>query len=206
MVRLSIIPSLTALWLFPRLRQLEAESIHIELVLEQRLADFSEGVDLAIRCGRGPWPGVRSRALWPETARPIAAPSLAAGLGRAAEPAEILMHPLLHDSNIGGWRRWLALGGHRYQTRMQDRRFEDYQLVIEACAQGLGIALARLPVAQPVLDTGRVVFVSEVVCDNEVAFHLVRPDEPLRPHAATVARRLLAAAGHDPTAIEAFLA
>lgn len=205
-VRLSTIPSLTALWLFPRLAALEGGDFHIELVLENRLADFAEGVDLAIRCGRGPWAGVRGLSLWPERVMPIAAPALAARLPGAAMPQDILAWPLLHDSNIGGWRRWLAMFGLTYAPRVQDRRFEDYHLVLEACVQGLGIALARPPLVQAMLADGRLVVVNEASCDNEVSYHLIRPEEPLRPQAKAVARRLLRAVGKEAAEIEMFVA
>ena len=149
---------------------------------------------------------MRSVALWPERLVPIAAPAIAAHLGSEADAAAILEWPLLHDSNVGGWRHWLALFGRTYAPRAQDRRFEDYHLVLEACAQGLGIALARGPIAQPAIRAGRVVVVNELAVDNEVSFHFIRPEEALRPQAATVAQRILRAAGIGDTAIEGFLA
>jgi DNA-binding transcriptional LysR family regulator len=82
-VRLSLTPSVASLWLFSRLPKLEGDDIHIDLLLEHRLADFSEGTDLAIRCGKGPWAGVRAIPLWHEKSFPIAAPSLAERLGQS---------------------------------------------------------------------------------------------------------------------------
>src|ERR1700712_2510347 len=52
-VRLSVTPSVASLWLFRRLQKLECSDIHVELVLEHRLAEFGEGTDFAIRCGKG---------------------------------------------------------------------------------------------------------------------------------------------------------
>src|SRR5262245_21363183 len=53
-VRFSVTPSVASLWLFSRIREIEGANLVLDLLLEHRLADFSEGVDLAIRCGRGP--------------------------------------------------------------------------------------------------------------------------------------------------------
>ncbi len=142
-VRLSLTPSVASLWLFSRLGKLELDDIHIELFLEHRLADLGEGTDLAIRCGRGPWAGVRATPLWQEKSFPVAAPSLAGQLAGNCDARSLLKMPILHDSTIEGWRRWLAAEDIDYLPRGQDRRFEDYNLVIDACVQGVGIALAR---------------------------------------------------------------
>jgi len=205
-VRLSVTPSVASLWLFSRLPKLEAKDIHLEMILEHRLADFSEGIDLAIRCGKGPWAGVRSLPLWQEKLFPIAAPALAARLGPHPDAKAMLELPILHDSNIEAWRRWLAAEGIDYVPRGQDRRFEDYNLVIDACAQGVGIALARPPLVDAALASGRVVAVSERTIDHHVAFHLIRPNDALKGAAAEFARRFLEEAGQDETAIAAFIA
>jgi DNA-binding transcriptional LysR family regulator len=205
-VRLSVTPSIAALWVFPRLAKLEGADIHVELLLEHRLADFSEGVDLAIRCGKGPWAGVRSVQLWKERTVPIAAPSLAAQLGGRKDARSLLEFPVIHDSNIEGWRRWLAGEGVDYVPRGQDRRFEDYNLVIDACRQGLGIALARPPLSSDALNSGQLVAVSDRANDHHVAFHLIGPEEAMRGPAAEFAKRFLRDAGHDEASIAGFMA
>ncbi|MBX5218078.1 LysR family transcriptional regulator, partial [Rhizobium sp. NLR9a] len=205
-VRLSVTPSVASLWLFPRLAKLEGNELHVELTLEHRLADFGEGTDLAVRCGKGPWAGVRALPLWQEKSFPIASPTMAARLGQRSDALSLLDLPILHDSNIEGWRRWLAREGVDYTPRGQDRRFEDYNLVVDACAQGLGIALARPPLSDAALAAGRVVAVSQRTLDSHVAFHLIRPDDALRSPAIEFASRFLREAGHDETAINAFIA
>jgi DNA-binding transcriptional LysR family regulator len=205
-VRLSITPSLTSLWLFPRLAVIEGRDLHLDLTLEHRLADFSEGIDLAIRCGRGPWAGVRSVQLWREDAFPIAAPALARLLGGRPEPSALLELPILHDSNVEGWRLWFAEAGLDYQPRARDRRFEDYNLVLEACIQGLGLALARPPLSSTALASRAVVALAERAVPYPVAFHLIRPDEPLRAAGAEMAGRLMRTAGLGESEIAAFVA
>jgi DNA-binding transcriptional LysR family regulator len=205
-VRLSVTPSVASLWLFSRLQRLEGTDIHVELVLEHRLADFSEGIDLAVRCGKGPWAGVRGMRIWSERAFPIAAPALARRLGPDPEAQAILGFPIVHDSNIEGWRRWLAAEGVTYAPRGEDRRFEDYNIVIESCIQGLGIALARQPLSQAALESGRLVAICDRSVEHHVAFHLIRPDDALRGPAGEFAKRFLREAGHDEAAIAAFVA
>ena len=205
-VRLSLTPSVASLWLFSRLSKLERDDIHLDLVLEHRLADFSEGTDLAIRCGKGPWAGVRAMALWHEKSFPIAAPSLIERLGQDRDAQSLLKMPILHDSNIEGWRRWLAVEDVEYLPRGQDRRFEDYNLVIDACVQGVGIALARPPLSDAALASGSLVPISDRSLDYHVSFHLIRPDGALSGPIVELTRRLLREAGHAEAAIAAFTA
>jgi DNA-binding transcriptional LysR family regulator len=205
-VRLSVTPSVAALWLFPRLAELERNDIQVDISLEHRLADFAEGTDLAIRCGKGPWAGVRAETLWQEHIFPVATPALAERLGGHEGAASLLELPLIHDSNVTGWKRWLAGEDIVYSPRGQDRHFEDYNIVLDACMEGLGIALARPPLADRGLNSGRLVAVSKRTIAHHVAFHLIGPMENLRAPAAELARRLLSAAGKDDEAIHAFLA
>jgi DNA-binding transcriptional LysR family regulator len=205
-VRISVTPSVASLWLFPNLARLEGEDIHIELVLDNRLADFGEGIDLAIRGGNAPWPGVYAQRLWHNALYPIAAPQIARQLGGRSDAASLMEMPLIHDSNIQGWKRWLAAENVAYVPRGKDRRFEDYNIVLEACAQGLGLALAWAPLSDEALSSGRLLPVSERMIDHHMGFHLVRPESPLRLAAATVAKRLLGLCARSEEEIAAFLA
>jgi len=137
---------------------------------------------------------------------PIASPALAERLRGNSDAQSLLDLPLIHDSNIEGWRRWLSAQGIDYTPRIQDRRFEDYNVVMDACTQGLGTALSRTPLSQGALDAGRVVPISSQSIDYHVAFHLIRPDDALRGPASEVARRFLCEAGHDDAAIAGFVA
>ncbi|MFN8830279.1 MAG: LysR substrate-binding domain-containing protein [Labrys sp. (in: a-proteobacteria)] len=204
-VRISVTTSFAALWLFPRLASIERDDVRVDIVIEHRLADFADGIDLAVRCGRGPWDGVIAALLWREEARPIASPAVARAL-RGNHASDLLAMPLLHDSTIAGWRDWMATDGIDYRPRPSDRRFEDYNLVLDACAAGLGLALARSGLADARLRDGTLVTVADRAIENPVAFHLIRPDAMLRRPAVLAAERLLAAAAcDDRTAID-FLA
>jgi len=212
-VRLASLPSVSGLWLMPRLRGLEAgaleagePNLRVELIIDHRESNLADdGIDLALRCGRGGIPKRTSVQLFEEHCFPIATPELAALIGQG-KPERLLAHTLIHDSDASGWRAWLGGQGLDYRPRRQDRRFEDYNLVLDAAVHGLGIALARPPLVQDVLAQGRVVAVDDRTVLNPVAYWLDRPEGTLRPAAAAFARRVMQAAGLDAPAMARFLA
>lgn len=206
-VRVNSMPSVSSLWLMPRVARFEAGDppLRIILLIDQRTVDLADqAVDLAIRCGRGGLPGRVSVKLFEEWCFPIAAPDLARRIGVGA-PERLLAAPLIHDSDASGWRAWFAAHGLDYRPRPQDRRFEDYNLVLDAAACGLGIALARPPLAQGPIDSGRMVAVDERTVLNPVAYWLDRPTGSVRAAAATLAGRIAEEAGMGAEALAPFL-
>jgi DNA-binding transcriptional LysR family regulator len=206
-VRLNSMPSVCSLWLMPRVARFEAGDppLRIILLVEQRTVDLADqAVDLAIRCGRGGLPGRVSVKLFEEWCYPIAAPDLAKRLGHG-DPERLLSAPLIHDSDASGWRAWFAAHGLDYRPRQQDRRFEDYNLVLDAAACGLGIALARPPLAHAPVQSGRLVPVDDRTVLNPVSYWLDRPNGAIRPAAATLAQRIAEEAGLAADALATFL-
>lgn len=206
-VRLASIPSVSGLWLMPRMAALENHPTRLRIVLDvdNRQADLAdEGIDLSVRCGRGRIPGRVSVQLFEEQIFPIASPELAKEIGRG-DPARLLRFPLINDSDASGWRAWLAAQDIDYRPRPQDRRFEDYNLVLDAAAHGLGIALARPPLTADQLRSGRIVAVDERVALNPVSYWMDRPVGRPRAAAADLARRIADQAGLAPEKLEAFL-
>ena len=207
-VRVASMPSVSGLWLMPRLLQLEAgePALRIELLVDNRQVDLeAETIDLALRCGRGGLPGRKSVQLFEEHCYPIGAPALAAALGSGA-PERLISVPLIHDSDTLGWRTWFAAQGLDYRPKRQDRRFEDYNLVLDAAAHGLGVALARPPLVGEALASGRVVRVDHRTTLNPVAYWLDRPHGRMRAAAAELARRIMRAAEVPESAAEGFVA
>ena len=206
-VRLASIPSLSGLWLMPRLSRLEAgdPALRILLLIEHRAVDLEdEGVDLAIRCGRGSLPGRVSVEMFEEWCFPVASPALAAEIEQG-KPERLLEQSLIHDSDASGWRAWFAAHGLDYRPRPQDRRFEDYNLVLDAAAAGLGVALARPPLARAQIEIGRLAMVDHRTARNPVSYWLDRPAGSMRPAALALARRIATEAELPEDKLAAFL-
>ncbi len=180
-VRLSVVPSFAKLWLLPRLASLlkELPDVRVELVVEHRTVDLESGeADVVVRYGRGGWPGLSARHLFGETLVPVGSPAIVEQLGKEPTIEAIARRPLIHDSDTSQWRAWLSDVGLRYRPRIDDRRFEDYDLVLTAAEGGLGLALLRLPLAQDWLDGGRLMAISPRSRPNPLSHHVAyRQDE-----------------------------
>lgn len=207
-VRISVVPSFARFWLLDRLDALErgwpgtgGPRLRIEVAVEHRHADVEGGdVDLAIRYGRGPWPGLEAKRLMAESIVPVARADLAGRIRHAddGEPdiAALLALPLLYDSDAVGWRAWLKEAGlPRFRPRPHDRRFEDYSLVIAAAQAGLGVALARLPFAASAIKAMGLVTLSGREVDSPLAYHVVKRPNESRTGVLTLAARLSLSAG-----------
>ncbi|TYL24107.1 transcriptional regulator, partial [Streptococcus pyogenes] len=119
--------------------------------------------------------------------------------------ARLLKYPLIHDSDASGWRAWFGEQGVDYRPRPQDRRFEDYNLVLDAAAYGLGIALARPPLAEGQVTAGRVVAVDRRTALNPVCYWLDRPAGKPRAAAIELARRIAISANVPDDRLQSFL-
>ncbi len=146
LVRLSTTGSVAALWLIPRLAAFRARHPGIEVWISEsrELVDLGQpgGPELAIRLGRGPWPGVQAEALMSDAVVTVCAPSVAA---RLREPQDLARETLLHDEDPRvSWAEWLeaaGLGHPRWASR--GPRLADGALVLQAARAGQGVALGR---------------------------------------------------------------
>ena len=108
----SVLPSFASRWLMPRLiRFMEAHpKIEVNVLATNDLADFThDGVDVAIRLGRGPWPSLVCEHFLDDEYFPVASPRLNGGkLPR--DPAELLrLRIMREDRNY--WELWFEAAG-----------------------------------------------------------------------------------------------
>jgi LysR family glycine cleavage system transcriptional activator len=197
-VRVSMLPSVARLWLMPRMAALQGDPPDLTLVpiTEHRLASIdARDTDLAIRFGYGDWPGVESRKLFDETLAPVASPRLAREIGSSIDA--LLAHPILHDSGTSSWRRWFEHVGIDFRPRAGERRFDDYDLVLGAAQAGVGVALARLPLARDAIKTGALVALPFPKIAASQSHWLVTRKQESRSAVVRLAERLIETAVRD---------
>jgi len=180
---LTAAPSFAAKWLVPRLGKFETAYPQVDVWLSAglELVDLTAGeVDVAIRYGAGRYPGLEIRRLMSETVIPVISPELLAQTPLDT-PADLSRHILLHDGSpdpddsCPDWAMWLAARGVKGVDGARGPRFNQSSLVIEAAANGRGVALAKRTLAQADLDAGRLVAPLQIATAVDFAYYLVHP-------------------------------
>lgn len=172
---ISTSPNFNAKWLAPRLGAFSAGHAELDLRVEQseRQVNFiRENIDLAIRYGDGPWPGLSCTRLGDEFLLPVCAPSLPGVAGIAGMVAA----PLLHTHDRQSWRDWFAAHG-----ALPDERpgivFNQESATVDAALAGQGVALARSSLVVRELQQQRLVAPVGVGLPLPQAYWLVYPQE-----------------------------
>ena len=150
--------SVATRWLLPRMAGLgrTAPWVELSVVVDQRLGEPTEqGADLAIRMGRGPWPGLRCDPLMDDALYPVMGRDAWANAGRPDRLEALQRLDLIHDRDPNAsWGAWRSAFGPAGLDVRPGPRFASSDLVLRAAAQGLGVALARDRLASDDLNTG----------------------------------------------------
>lgn len=128
-------------WLIPRLPAFQDAHPRIDLRLytnNNRVDLAGEGLDCAIRFGDGAWHGTQSVRLMDAPLSPLCAPAVAR---RLSEPADLLRETLLRSYRADEWPRWFAAADMK-ALPVRGPVFDSSLAMIEAAAQGMGVALA----------------------------------------------------------------
>jgi LysR family glycine cleavage system transcriptional activator len=154
--------------MLPALREACAGA-RLDLRCTDSLADFEDGVDVAVRFGPGGWRGLESRLLGPEELFPVASPSLR---GLPASQSELSEHLLIHHPE-SGWRLWLDPAEADKMGSAPALHVDSALMVLEAAASGIGIGLARARLAATDLATGRLVRILDRAAPAEYSYWAV---------------------------------
>lgn len=177
-ITVSTLASLAARWLVPRLHRFQNAhpELEIRLSTSPQLTNFDrDGIDLAIRYGRGRWPGLTALRLFTPEEFPVCSPRLLEGPHPLRTPADLKHAALLHDTTHRHWQQWLELAKVRGVDAHQGLVVEDMNVLIQAAIEGQGVALASAPLVQAELEAGRLVRPFSLKLPVELAFYAVHP-------------------------------
>ncbi len=187
-------PSFASKWLMPRMhRFVEAHpSIDIRLSGNVSLIDSdttapalsaetlkSHNVDLAIRFGRGQYPGCEVEKLLDVEAVTLCSPDYLTSheLSKPKRPEELLKCTLLHDeSPYEGrpkWSDWFKNNGVKTTEAVHNIYFNSVLLALSAAVAGQGVVLTLEQLAQDDIDEGRLLPLFEIRESVAQAYHLV---------------------------------
>lgn len=159
-VTISATIAFTARWLVPRVASFV--KLHPDIDLQLHASDAPEDlahsrIDLAVRYGRGPYPGLVAEPLFTDHYAPVANPLLRvrspADLGKVPRIAFAWTRKLAENPT---WQRWFAAAGVR-EPRSAELRFSDESHAMQAAVAGQGVALVSLALVAEDLEAGRVV-------------------------------------------------
>ena len=144
-LRLGVLPVFASNWLIYRLRSFHRLHPNIDLDIQSStaLANVKTGeVDIAIRWGKGDWPGVEKVKLFPGELIPVCSKLYRKEIGAPRSPAD-LRRPVLLRHSFQPWKPWLEKAGLDWPEPTQGPLFNDSSLMLQAAADGHGIALGR---------------------------------------------------------------
>jgi LysR family transcriptional regulator, glycine cleavage system transcriptional activator len=155
-VRISVPTSFALRWLIPRLADFQERfpNVTVRIMTTSRnLRYIASGSDLGIRLH--PDSTLKSVKLMTDRRLPACSPQLLR-VRPIASLQDLRAHTLLHSTTtLPAWAEWLALAGAPQLRPHRHMHFEHVHLQLEAAVNGLGVALASLPLIQDDLATGR---------------------------------------------------
>jgi LysR family glycine cleavage system transcriptional activator len=194
-------PDFAAKWLVHRLGRFADAHPDIDLRVSASLhhVDFArEDVDLAVRHGEGDWPGLDAVRLCSERLFAVCSPKLLSARRALAKPADILQLPLLRLSEGNAWDRWFAAAGLAVPERPRGAVLNRPSMLIDAAADGQGVALARTTLAAWDLINGRLVRPFNISLRLGKSYWIVCPTATAKlPKIATFRTWLLKEAAED---------
>lgn len=159
---LAVTPAFAENWLMPRLNSYWAQYPNIPLSIQPSydLTDFrTSDVDLAIRYGRGSWPGLDAERLVGASSVLVASP-------------ELIERENLFDPECLAQQQWILEDGYREERMwLHSQRIEvpedrvrvlpSYGMVIAALRDGAGVGVLSKAVAEQDLQQGRLKVIQE---------------------------------------------
>ncbi len=174
----SVLPSFASRWLMPRLiRFMEAHpKVEVNVLASIALANFTnDGVDIAIRFGRGPWPGLACERFLDDEYFPVASPKLYRGK-LPKDPRELLRVRIIRDDR-DYWERWFEAAGIALAAPLEGPSFNDSTYSLQAAARGEGVALARSSIVGEDLERGTLRRLFALAVPSRESYWFVSPRE-----------------------------
>jgi LysR family glycine cleavage system transcriptional activator len=177
-------PGFTAKWLVPRLHHFLTThpELDVRVSASLTLASFSgDGVDVAIRNARPPFPGLWARKFLEIETLPVASPRLIERHGPLETPDDLARFPIIHDDSLGRmfglptWMDWLRAAGAEHVDLSRGLHFSSADHAMEAALEGAGVLLGVHSLSIDDVRLGRLVFPFSLSLPSERAFHIVCP-------------------------------
>jgi len=184
-LKISTFPTMASNVIIPQLSHFQQKHPDIDIRIEtgMNVTDLRyDDCDLAIRMGRGDWPGVAVKKLLNLTVHAVCTEGFAKK-HKLTSPEQISQVPLIDLANMDNvWRTWakaMRLPEMQYQHKLT---FSNYDASLQAAEQGLGLALAVMPIEYALIERNLLVLPFEQAANFEQALYAVYREEDLNRH------------------------
>jgi len=215
-------PSFAAKWLIPRLHRFHeaCPGIDLNVTASRNLIDSNaskktipadnfkrDNVDIAIRFGKGDYPGCRVDKLFSVNAIPLCSPRLLKGKHPLRSPEDLHFHTLLHDDTLyegrPDWATWLKAAGVDNVDSTHGVHFNHVNLALTAAVEGQGVVLSINALASEDIAAGRLVIPFDLGLPLEYAYYLITLEEVTdHPHTAAFRSWLIEEARQEESRIK----
>jgi len=178
-LNLAVLPTFGTRWLIPRIPDFLARHPDATVNFGVRLVPFdfaAEPFDAAIHFGQPHWPGAVCELLRHEEAVPVCSPAYRER-EKIRSPDDLTRATLLQQSTRPtAWAEWFASVGTEAGNPLRGPRFEQFAMVAQAAAAGLGVGLIPHFLIADELASGRleILFPQSLVSGG--AYYLVYPE------------------------------
>jgi LysR family glycine cleavage system transcriptional activator len=180
LLTVSTTASLATKWLVSRVAAFQDSNpgIEVRITTSAHLVDFRrEEVDIAVRFGRGSWPGLRADWLMADHIFPVCSPALLRDGRPLRRPEDLAHHTLLHTMvSREDWQLWLTASG--LPLSIATRRglmFDQGFMAVQAAMEGLGVALGRTHLVEADIAAGRLIAPFDMVLPQDAGYYVVTP-------------------------------
>ncbi|WP_300668756.1 transcriptional regulator GcvA [Desulfoluna sp.] len=175
----NVSPSFANQWLLSRFHLFCQKYPDIDLKINAtpiRTEFGKEDVDVAIRYGAGPWPGIHCDRLSHGRVYAVCSPELLDGPHPLTTIRNLKHHLLLRNSELCLWPMWLETVGMNLAEMRQGPTFNLLYMVLQAAANGQGVALGSTVQIFDQVNTGKLVAPFKVGVISPFAYWFLTPE------------------------------
>ena len=205
LIEMATLPTFCSRWLIPRLPDYYAQNRRASISFTSKFDPFSfdaEPFDLAIHFGKPDWPDAVMLHLFDERMVAICSPAFRQK-HRIRSDKDLAAAPLLHLSlRRTAWPDWCEQQSLSTANAFRGRLYDQFSMLTEAAAAGLGAALVPDLFVEEELRTGKLVIASQSAIDSDSGYYLAIPDNRPTPPAVESLRDWLLAQAASATATQ----
>lgn len=179
---ITVSPAFAAKWLLPRIDRFQTAWPETDVRLDTSLksVDFvAQRIDIGVRYGLGQWSGLTASKLMEEEVYPVCSPNWLRTRS-IVKPKDLVRETLIHDLSMDShpdfpsWEAWLQRAGVMGVSVKRGMKINNSAAVLQAAAEGNGVALARSVMARDDLSSGRLIrLFPEVAFLSPLAYYIV---------------------------------